>query len=869
MRTPVGTVLPATDPLAGFEATTRAWFEATFPDGPTPAQRLAWPVLADGGNALVVAPTGGGKTLAAFLAVLDRLVRDRRAGRLDAGVRCVYVSPLRSLSYDIERNLARPLASLNADFESKAIPNPIRVGVRTGDTPAVERARQRLDPPHILITTPESLSLLLSQEGWTPVWRGLETIVVDEAHALAPNKRGADLAVTLERLASFAERDPARVGLSATCRPAEVVARYVAGVGRGCVVLDAATVAARVEPEIRVESLLRSDEAPHRGLTYRRLLIRLARSLRTQRTTVIFSNTRAFAEKLTHDLRRLPDIEAREVAAHHSALDARRRREVERALMEGGLRGVVTSTSLELGVDIGTADETIQIGLPGGSARLLQRVGRSGHAVGRTPRGVMLATTPAELAGAVVTADAARHGRIEPLAWIRAPLDVLCQQLVGMACERAWRCDDAFALIRRAAPMSELSRDDFDACLAFLAGELGAAGAEPAAHDAANAADRSAPPRWTSPRIRVREGLFEVARGRVRIWLRANVGTIAVEESSRVLVDGLDVGTLESAYADTLTPGDRFVLDGRCLELKRREFKQLWARAAGDGPALPRWTSDRQGLSNTLAAELAGFRDAAARTLLDGPAALRGLLIEVHGLEPDAASILVDLFESQQRVSEVPGPAFLLVERSPGRCDDESDYSLHHPLGRRASEALGRAVAARLGREVGRDISLSVADMGFSLRVDASAPVAPEVWSRLLDPDRFEDDVYEGVDRGELPSRRFRHVAATALMILRNPEPGRVRVGGTEWVSRRLFPMVQARCPRHPLLRETRREILDDLLDAPAALAWVASRPEVRVRSLAAPSPFTRAWIDPSAPDLLRFEPASAALRRLSARLMA
>ncbi len=842
----------------GISGAVRDWFARTFPDGPTPAQRGAWPSIARGENLLLVSPTGTGKTLAAFLAILDRLHREHDDGTLSPGLRCVYVSPLRSLGYDIERNLSVPLEAIRRELELEE--SPVRVAVRTGDTSAYQRRKQRDQPPHLLITTPESLSLLLSQPSWSERWRTVEHLIVDEVHSLVPTKRGADLTISLERLAAQAERDPSRVGLSATCRPAEPVARFLVGPSRSCRVVEAEPPQGHRPPLLEVESLLASDEAPHRGLTYRRLLRRLSGAVEANRTTVVFANTRAFTEKITHDLRRTLDGGPEAVAAHHSALDAVRRREVEAALKAGALRAVVTSTSLELGVDIGTADLTVLVGLPGSASRCLQRVGRAGHRPGERARGLLLAATPAELAGAVVTARAAREGRIEPLRAVAAPLDVLCQQLVGMACAGEWSTDEAFDLIRRAGPMEGLTRPDFDACLAYLAGDLAApAGAyEP---------EPGATPRWTSPRLWRHRGRFGIRNGRVIRWFRQNVGTITSEESVRVLADGVEVGTLEGAYAERLQPGDRFVLDGRALAFRRLEGLIVHATAAGGEPDLPRWSSDRQSLSAMLALDLAHFRDAAARIAADGPSALRAWLCETHELEPDAAALLDDLFQAQEQQSEIPRPGTLLVEESPH--PEGWSYAFHAPLSRAACEAAGRAVAARLGRRFGRDLALSVADLGWAIRLAEGARLEAADLAPLLSPDGFDDDVLEGLDRGDLPARRFRHVAATGLMVLRNPEGGRTRVGGLLWVSNRLFPLVKASCPDHPLLRETRREVLHDLLDAPTALAWLACRPEVRFRRLEAPSPFTAAWIDAGGQEPLRYESPADALRRLHARLAA
>jgi ATP-dependent Lhr-like helicase len=850
----------------------RDWFAGSFPEGPTPAQALAWPPIAAGEHLLLVSPTGTGKTLAGFMAILDSLFRSHVEGTLAPGLRCVYVSPLRSLGYDIERNLAIPLEGIRSRLGLNE--SPVRIGVRTGDTSPHCRLKLRDHPPHLLITTPESLSLLLSQVAWAEHWRAVGHVIVDEVHALVPTKRGADLAVSLERLAARAGRDPCRVGLSATCRPAHPVAQFLVGPSRTCRVIEAPVPRGSRPLAIEIESLLCPGESPHRGLTYRRLIRRLRQLIRARGTTVIFANTRPFTEKITHDLRQDPrrwnvangeaecEVSLPAVAAHHSALDARRRREVESKLKEGRLKAVVTSTSLELGVDIGTADLSVLVGMPGSVARCVQRVGRSGHHVGAVSRGLILAASAAEIAGAVVTARAARGGRLEPLRMVEAPLDVVCQQLLAIACAGESDVDEAFETIRKAGPMARLSRADFDACLDFLAGDL-------AAPPGATEPEPGAPLRWSSPRIWKRGGRFGVRSRRVTRWFWTNVGTISSEETVRVLAEGVAIGTLEGAYAERLAPGDRFVLDGRSLEFRSREGGIVHARAGGAEPALPVWHSDRQSLSSELACELAEFRAAAARRLTrGGPLALRAWLKDIHDLEPGAAGMLAELIEAQERYSEVPDRAALLIEEVPFAAEPALTYVFHAPLNRGACEALGRATSARLGRRFGRDVSLQVADLGWSISLCEGAVVTASDVEPLLTLDRLEEDVLEGLDRGDLPARRFRSIAATGFLVLRNTEPGRrVRVGGLNWVSERLYPLIKAACPHHPLLRETRREVLEDLLDLPSAIRWLESRPEVRMRQLSSLSPFATAWIMPAADEPLTFESPADALRRLHARL--
>jgi ATP-dependent Lhr-like helicase len=835
------------------------WFHRRFPSGPTPAQAAAWPAFAAGENLLVVSPTGTGKTLAAFLAILARLWHEHERGVLGPGLRCVYISPLRSLGYDIERNLSGPLEEIRV--AERLEHSPIRLAVRTGDTPPLERRRMLEEPPHLLITTPESLALLLSQPKWLATWAGVESVIVDEVHALMPTKRGADLAVSLERLAAHAFKDAVRIGLSATCRPVEPVVHWLVGPGRTCRVVQPEVGLAERRLELGIEWIGGSEDSLRPWSAYRQLVWRLVDAVHEHQTTLVFANTRAFAERITHDLRRVSGLDPETIAAHHSALDAMRRRAVEASLKAGAARAVVSSTSLELGIDIGCVDFVVQLGLPGGVARLLQRVGRSGHQVDGVSKGLILAGTAAEVVGAAVAAIEAKAGRIEPLEAPASPLDVLCQQLIGMACVHDWIEDEALALLRRAGPFERLARDDFDACLDFLAGALPtAAGAfEP---------EPGAGPRWSAPRLWRAGGRFGLQSSRVERWLWRNIGTITSEEAVHVLAQGIAVGTIEAPYAEGLQRGDRFVLDGRALEFGRLEGFVLHVRATPSDPGLPRWTSERLGLSADLARAIAQFRaDAADVLFAEGSEALDAWLRERSGLDRATGQVIEDLIEAQERVSEVPRENLLLIEE--WHDPDGFSYAFHAPLGRPACEPIARAIAARLGDQFGRDLGLAVADLGWSMRLSAPRRLLVDQLPALLHTEGFHEAVLMGLERSELLARRFRHVATTALMVLRNPDGGRRRVGGMFWVSERLYPLLKRECPDHPLLRETRREVLDDLLDTSTALEWLATRPRIRMRRLDAPSPFTAAWIDPAQGEHVVFERPGESLKRLHARLMA
>jgi ATP-dependent Lhr-like helicase len=499
----------------------RQWFVQQF-GTPTAAQCLAWPALAAGKHLLLCAPTGGGKTLAAFLPILGSLV----SGPLSPGVRCLYVAPLKALGNDARKSLRRHLHGLRAFLPSGH--GTLRIALRTGDTSTAARREMCLRPPEILLTTPESLAVLLSRRDAPELFANLRWVVVDEVHALAANKRGADLALSLERLQILSSEPNSlqRIGLSATCTPLEEAARFLTGNGRSCTV---AQVADHSPLQLTVEPLPGpSFEGSRLGRSFLGdLVTRLGPELEAHHGTLIFTNSRGMAEKLAWALRQRFPAWDREIAVHHSALAAPRRRRVEHRFKRGRLRAVVSSTSLELGIDIGSVALVVLIHPPGGVVRLLQRVGRAGHEPGGVRRGLVLTASAAELLESAVTAASARSAagsalpaQCEPLRVLSRPLDVLCQQLLGMAAHRSWTRHEAWELVRRAYPFGDLSRADFDACLDYLSGR--------------HADGRS----WLPSRLRWQEDAFEIDSERTARLLRRNLGSILDDEGRPVLKRG-------------------------------------------------------------------------------------------------------------------------------------------------------------------------------------------------------------------------------------------------------------------------------------------------------------------------------------------
>jgi ATP-dependent helicase Lhr and Lhr-like helicase len=835
--------------LATLSPPVARWFCQRFGE-PTTAQRLAWPAIAAGRHLLLSAPTGAGKTLAAFLPILSRLL-DTATTLTGGSVRCLYIAPLKALGNDVGRNIADCLEELSA-FLSEGATLP-RIAVRTGDTPGPERQAFRLDPPEVLLTTPESLAVLLSQPAVLPLFAGLRWVVVDEIHALAPTKRGADLALSLERLSIVASEAVQRIGLSATAAPLTEAARFLTGLNRPCTIA-----------EVREESPLELRVAPLAdGPAFVPDLIRrLTPDLRACRATLIFTNTRQLAERLAWALRRrLPEWDD-QIAVHHSSVAAGRRREVEARFKQGGLRVVVSSTSLELGIDVGAVDLVVLVHPPGGVVRLLQRVGRAGHGPGRVRRGLVFTSSPAELLEAVVTGASGRAAQCEPLRVPAHPLDVLCQQLAGMAAAATWSAAEAFALVRRSYPYHDLPRKDFDACLAYLHGLDCDGGA------------------WLPPRLRGDADGFSICNERTARLLRRNLGTILAEDRAVVMApfsrdakgsaepSWSEVGDVDQAFADRLQPGDRFLLDGRCLEFRRRDGATLFVEEASGRTAPPRWGGDGLPLSSELARRLFLLRVQAAEALRDGPTALAELLRREYAVEDETAALLSAYFLRQESVSEIPDAEMLLIEEV--LSDQGADYYLHTPLNRKGNDALARVAVHRLARDQGRAGAAVVADLGFALRLRSALADPPEVMRAVLERGAFEADLDAALADSPALRQRFGRTALTGLMLLRNPLGGGRRVGGRDWGERRLFDQAQARDPDFVLLRQAGREVRTDLCDGAAARQYVdelARRP-IRCRRLTRPSPFAEHWTQAADGPTDPVDTAAEVLQRLHAALM-
>jgi ATP-dependent Lhr-like helicase len=581
----------------------------------------------------------------------------------------------------------------------------------------------------------------------------------------------------------------------------------------------------------------------------------------------VFTNTRGATERLAHRLKQRLGDEA--VAAHHSSLAKEERLAVEERLRGGGFRAVVTSTSLELGIDIGTIDETILVGSPRDVTRALQRIGRSGHRIDRHPAGRFIATGVDDLLESAVVARRCRLGRLDPVTVPVAPLDVLAQQLVGMSVEGTWTDDDAYALVRRASPYATLSRADFDAVLDYL-GETSEALEERRVYAKVErfvAADSKEDPSHSLGVVAASRGHFR-ARGRsVATIFYQNVGTIAGGASVRVKPRGssVPIGTVEEDFLESVKPGDRFLLAGRVWRFMFAQGMTAFVAPAAGRPSVPRWASEILPATRGVAWGVGALRARMARILrARGEAALARAIAGSLGIAAGDAAAVARYVAAQEALSAIPSPSELLVERW---MDPEEPKVMIHcvtsPIGRRANEALARAVAWRAGRS---NAGLTVDDQAFALRLPVRASWTGDDLARLFDPAGLAEDVRAAVARGDLWGRRFRQVGATGLMLVKN-YMGRSRfVGGMQHNARRIWQVLERERPDFPLVRETYRTVLEDDLDVPGAARWlarVAGGGRYTLRDLATAPPFAFRLLAAGTTDSMLLEERDAFLRRL------
>jgi ATP-dependent Lhr-like helicase len=774
-----------------FSERTRSWFERAFEE-PTPAQRLGWPAIAEGGHVLIQAPTGSGKTLAAFLLGVDRL--NETPGQ---GLRLLYVSPLKALNYDIERNLRSPLAGL----ESK-----LQVAVRTGDTPAEERRRMLRTPPDILITTPQARETL----------RGIEAVILDEVHAVAGTKRGAHLALSLERLEALVETPFQRVGLSATQRPLEEIGRFVAGTGREIRLVDAG-----VRKELDLQVVVPVEDMRELGSTAELSVPPLAdgvemgtgverssRSIwpsiypailelvRAHRSTIVFVNNRRLAERLALRINELAEEEL--ARAHHGSLAREQRVVVEELLKAGRIPCLVATSSLELGIDMGAVDLVIQVESPKSVARGLQRVGRAGHDLHSVSKGRIFPKFRADLLESAVVARAMRAGEIEETRIPRNPLDVLAQQIVAICADEEVSVDDLHLLARRAYPFAELSRAQLENVLDMLAGRY--------------PSDEFAELR---PRI-VWDRVGGTVRGRTgaRRLAVTNAGTIPDRGLFGVFLSdgGGRVGELDEEMVYEAREGQTFVLGASTWRIDEITRDRVLVSPAPGVPGIaPFWKGEGVGRPAELGEKIG--RTARERSALADAAAIERVEGE-YGLESRAARNLVTFLREQEAATGVvPSDRTLVVERFRDEIGDWRVCILS-PFGGRVHAPWAMALRSRLRESLDLDVQSLWSDDGIALHFPDS-DTAPPLDDLLLEPEEIEDLVLGELAQSALYGARFRENAARALLIPRR-RPGQRTPLWQQRLKAQSLLQVARRYPQFPIVLETYRECLQDVFDLPA-----------------------------------------------------
>ena len=804
--------------LAAFHPSVRNWFGARLGE-PTPPQRDGWPLIRDGRHTLIAAPTGSGKTLAAFLSAIDSLLRQGPV--LPDATQVLYVSPLRALSNDVQKNLQGPLAEIRTADPS--LPE-LRVLVRTGDTPAGERTAMARRPPHILVTTPESLYILLTSAGGRGMLQSVRTVIVDEIHALVRDKRGSHLALSLERLEALAGRSIQRVGLSATQKPLDEVGRFLVGTGRECALVDAGTFR-DLDLAVEVPPSALSTVCSHEQ--WEEIYNRIATLVREHRTTLVFVNTRKMAERIAAQLTKLLGEDA--VTSHHGSLARERRLEAEQRLKAGQLRALVATASLELGIDIGEVDLVVQVGATRSIATLLQRVGRSGHALGRTPKGRIFPLTVDELVEAAALLRCVRRGLLDRTPAPPRPLDILAQQVVASCVPEAWEEQALFDTMRRAWPYRDLVREEFDACVG-----LHAEGRRALLH-----------------RDGVNRRVMATRRARLTALMSGGAIPDTADYQVRLEPDGTLVGTVNEDWAIEASGGDIFQLGNMSWQILRVEPGVVRvADAKGAPPSLPFWLGEGPGRTRELAAEIATLREGCADQAAGREEWLRS---ECGDALPEGASSQIAEFveAGRQALGAVPTQNLVILERF---FDESGGMQLvvHAPFGSRINRAWGLALRKRFCVGFGFELQAAANEEAIVLSLGPQHSFELDGVFDYLQPEMARDVLVQALLASPMFETRWRWNAQRSLLLDRSRNGKRVpayllRMRANDLLAA-AFPQVLA-CPEtlpggpievpmeHPVVRQTIEDCLTEAMDVDGFLDVLRGLRDGRIAKRAVDTP--------------------------------
>jgi ATP-dependent Lhr-like helicase len=805
--------------------------------------------ICDRRNILVSAPTGGTKTLTAFLGILNYLVELALKNELEDKVYAVYTSPLKALSNDIYVNLIEPLKEIGEIAKKKGIElQEIRVGLRTGDTTTAERVKMAKNTPHILVTTPESLAIILTSPKFSDKMRAVEFVIVDEIHALT-NKRGVYLSLSLERLSDLSVIEPVRIGLSATISPLEEIARFLVGNGRDCLIADVNMIK---KMEIGLDfpgGNILETETPE---SQKELYETLDRLIQENRTVLIFTNTRAATERIIHFLDvHFPGKYAGLIGAHHSSMSKEERFKIEDKLRKGELKVVVSSTSLELGIDIGSIDLVVLLRSPKGVSRAMQRIGRAGHRLHEKTRGEFIVLDRDDLVECGVLMKNILERKIDRAEIPKNALDVLAQQIYGMAISRVWKADEMLRVIRKSYCYSDLSKNDFFDVVSYLAGDY--------ALEYRNVYGKI----WYD----AENGQIGKRGKLARVIYMTNIGTIPDESFVSVIIQspaesrGQAVGKIDEPFAEKMKRGDVFVLGGHKYEfLFSRGMKAYVKAGTSKKVTIPSWFSEMLPLSFDVALDIGRFRKLVKERLGNKKDCVKFIQENIYCNERIALEIY-DYFYEQSRFSEVPTIDEIVVEKF----KEEKEYIVFHSLyGRRVNDALSRAYGFAAARLKMRDVEVGINDNGFFIAGEKLDENKILNWVKSKD---LELILKEAIENTEVLRRRFRHCAARSLMILKRYKGREKSVGKQQMHSGFLYLAVKKLSNEFPILREARREVLEDLMDignAKKVLEWIESgRVKIKMVRVPIPSPFGLNMVIQGRSDLIRVEDRVSFLKRM------
>ncbi len=827
----------------------REWFFSKFKDFSLPQLYGVMPIY-ERKNILISAPTGGTKTLTGCLAIINYLVELASKNELEDKVYCIYISPLKALNNDVHLNLLKPLEEINEIAgDSKMNLQEIRVSLRTGDTTTKEKQNMLKRPPHILITTPESLSIVLTSIRFKEFLKAVEFVILDEIHALA-NKRGVHLSLSVERLQDISVIPFVRIGLSATIAPLEEVARFLSP-EEECIIADIQfSKKSDLAVLTPVEGIIEADAGELRSELYS-LIDRLVQE---HKTTLIFTNTRSATERVVHHLKEMfPSRYLEDIGAHHSSLSKEMRFDIEERLRQGKLKCIVCSTSLELGIDIGYIDLVILLGSPKSSARALQRIGRSGHRLHETAKGRFIVLDRDDLVESCVLMKEAVEKKIDRVRIPKNCLDVLAQHIYGMAIDKTWNIDEMFNLIRGSYCYSNLSKEDFFAVISYLAGEY--------ALEARNVYAKV----WYDPETKKIGKKGKLAR---MIYM-TNIGTIPEESFIKVVIAGRDktgenIGVIDEGFLERMKPRDVFVLGGQKYEFLYTRGMKVYVRTSINKlPTIPSWFSEMLPLSFDSAVEIGRFRRLMEERFDSKKTReeIKGFIREFLYCDNSVAEAIYQYFYEQYNYAEIPHDKKILIEHYKA----EKNYVLFHSLfGRRVNDALSRAFACCVGMSGGRDVEIGINDNGFFL---AGQNINIDKALKFLNDENVADILKEAVERSEVLKRRFRHCATRALMILRSYKGRSRSVGKQQWKSGFLLGSVRKISTEFPILKEARREVLEDLMDienTKVVLRWVKEQ-KIKIKQIRTKlaSPFALNLVLEGYGDLIKMEDKAAFLKRM------